>query len=144
MICKAKVEHWAEWLEDIDGSSIWDGSKLLTLPATDAGKYRIPMLLVKDPETKNIIQEAADNISKGKLFYNISFPLPNLMLTPVPENPIYPPPRWAFTNITDKQIHQVIKKMKPHKASKRIWYQTQYSYMQEKTLYHIYGHFSEP
>jgi len=32
---------------------------------------------------------------------------------------MYPLPHWKFENITDKQIHRAIKKMKLHKASKK-------------------------
>lgn len=58
-----------------------------------------------------------DNNSKGKLFYETFLPPTNTTLTPPPENFIYPPPRWTFQNITDKQIHQAILKMKLLKAS---------------------------
>jgi len=52
MIRKAKVEHWVEWLEGLDESSIWQASKLVMSQATDAGKSRIPTLQTKDPVTK--------------------------------------------------------------------------------------------
>jgi len=61
----AKAEHWVEWLQGLDESSIWQVSRLVTSPATDAGKARIPTLQVKDPITKCIIKEAVDNDSKG-------------------------------------------------------------------------------
>jgi len=65
MIHKAKAEHWTEWLEGIDESSIWDASKLLMMPATDAGKSQIPTLQIKDPIMKKVTCEATDNESKG-------------------------------------------------------------------------------
>jgi hypothetical protein len=110
LIRKTKAEHWAQWIEGIDESSIWQASRLMTLPATDAGRSRIPTLQVKDPVTKEIIREAADNESKGKLFYETFFPPPNPATTTVPQDFQYPPPRWTFTNITDEQIHRAIKK----------------------------------
>ena len=36
-IHKAKVKHWAEWLEKLDGPSMWTASRLVTGPATDGG-----------------------------------------------------------------------------------------------------------
>jgi hypothetical protein len=48
MIWEAKAEHWVEWLEGLNETSIWEASRLVTSPATDAGKTRIPMLQVKD------------------------------------------------------------------------------------------------
>ena len=118
MIRTAKAEHWVEWLEGLDESSIWQASKLVTSPTTDAGKTRIPTLQVKDPITKQVMREAADNKSKGQLFYDTFFPPPNPNTTAVPDNFHYPAPRWTFMNITDEQIHRAIKKMKPYKATR--------------------------
>jgi hypothetical protein len=118
MICKAKADHWVEWLEGLDESLVWQASRLGTAPATDAGSVRIPTLQVKDPVTKRVTKEAADNASKGRLFYDAFFPPTNPALTPPPENFRYPPPRWSFQNLTDEQVHQAIKKMKPYKASR--------------------------
>ena len=119
MIRTAKAEHWIEWLEGIDEVSVWQASRLVTSPATDAGKARIPTLQIRDPTTKRITREAIDNKSKGQLFYETFFPPPNPDLPPVPQDFQYPPPRWDFKNITDEQIHRAIKKMKPYKASKK-------------------------
>jgi hypothetical protein len=120
LLRKTKAEHWAQWIEGIDESSIWDASKLMTSPASDAGRSRIPTLQIKDPITKRTIREATDNESKGKLFYETFFLPPNPTTPPVPPNAQYPPPpRWTFSNITNEQIHRAIKKMKPYKATKR-------------------------
>jgi hypothetical protein len=64
----------------------------MTSPASDAGRARIPMLQIKDPATERIICEATNNKSKGKLFNETFFPLPNPTTTPVPMNFRYPPP----------------------------------------------------
>jgi len=87
-------------------------------PATDAGKSRIPMLQIKDLQTKRVIKETTDNVAKGQLFYNTFFPPRNPATTPVSQNHQYPTPRWEFQNISNNQIHCVIKKMKPYKAMK--------------------------
>jgi hypothetical protein len=55
LLCKTKAEHWAQWIEGVDESSIWDMSRLMTSPASDAGRSRIPTLQIKDPTTKRII-----------------------------------------------------------------------------------------
>lgn len=120
MIWKTKVEHWVDWLEGLDESSIWQASKIMTLPASDASKSRIPTLVAKDPITKRVTWEATDNESKGKWFYKLFFPPTDLTITPIPQNYQYLPGRWTFTNITEEQIHQAIKKMKPYKASPTI------------------------
>ena len=117
-IQKAKAEHWAEWLEGLDQISVWQASRLVTSPATDAGRARIPTIQIKDPRTNRVIREAKDNESKGRLFHETFFPPPNPNTPPVPQNFQYPTPRWAFTNITNEQILAAIGKLKPYKASK--------------------------
>jgi hypothetical protein len=118
IICKAKAEHWVEWLEGLDKSSVWQANSLVTAPATEAGRVRIPTLQVKDPVMKQVTKDAADNARKGHLFYNTFFPPANPALTPPPVNFRYSPPCWSFQNITNEQVHQAIKKMKPYKASR--------------------------
>jgi ribonuclease HI len=114
----AKAEHWVEWLEGLDQSSVWQASRLVTSPATDAGKARIPTLQVKDPRTNRVVREAMDNASKGRLFHETFFPPPNPDTPSVPQDYLYPPPRWVFTNISNEQIAFAIDKLKPYKASK--------------------------
>jgi hypothetical protein len=118
MIQKVNAEHWIEWLEGLDKSSVWQASKLVMSQATDAGKSRILTLKIKDPVTKQVIREATDNMAKGQLFYKTFFPPRNPSTTPVLQDFQYPPPRWKFQNILDDQIHCMIKKMKPYKAMK--------------------------
>ncbi|KAF8232585.1 hypothetical protein L208DRAFT_1271520 [Tricholoma matsutake] len=78
------------------------------------------MLQVKDLVTKRVVREAADNSGKGQLFYETFFPPPNPAPAAVLHDYQYPPQQWTFMNVTDKQsiIHQVIKKMKPYKATR--------------------------
>ena len=52
----------------MDETSIWQASKLMMAPLTDAGRTRIPTLQVRDPTTKHILREAVDNADKGQLF----------------------------------------------------------------------------
>ena len=105
MIQTAEVEHWVEWLEGLDESSIWQASKLVTSPATEAGRARIPMLQVKDPVMKQVMREVTNNKSKDQLFYNTFFPLPHPDTTGIPQDFHYLVPWWTFMNITDEQIH---------------------------------------
>ena len=119
MIQTEKAEHWVEWLEGLDEANIWQASRLVTSPATDAGKAKIPTLQVKDPTTKHVTREVVDNKSKGQLFYETFFPPPNPDLAPIPQDYNYPPPCWNFKNIMDEQVHHTTKKMKPYKASKK-------------------------
>jgi ribonuclease HI/endonuclease/exonuclease/phosphatase family metal-dependent hydrolase len=119
MIKNAKADHWTDWLEGLDESSVWKAAKLISSPPTDAAKSRIPTLQVKDPATKRVVREATSNKEKGDLLYDTYFPIADPDLTPPMEDFRYPPPRWSFTNLTNAQIHRAIDKMKPHKATRR-------------------------
>ena len=117
-IQKAKTEHWVEWLEGIDQTSIWQASRLATSPSTDASKARIPTLQVRNPNTNQVTREAISNAEKGDLLHETFFPQPNPNTPPVPQNYRYPPPLWTFTNITNNHILGAIDKLKPYKATK--------------------------
>lgn len=117
-IKKAKAEHWAEWIEGLDQILVWQASRLVTSPATDAGQARIPTLQIKDPRSNQVMRSAKDNESKGQLFHETFFPPPNLNTPPVPQIFRYPPPLWTFDDITNNQISAAINKLKPYKASK--------------------------
>jgi hypothetical protein len=117
-IWQAKAKHWIEWLEGLDETNVWQVSRLVTSPLTDAGKVRIPTLQVKDPTMKKVIREAPDNTTKGQLFYDTFFPPTNPVLTPPLDDYWYPPPQSKFQNITDEQVHRAILKMKLLKASR--------------------------
>ena len=86
----------------MDKTSVWQASKLMMAPLTDAGRMRIPTLQVRDTTMKCILREAADNADKGWLLYETFFPKTNLNLTPPPVGYRYPPPQWTFQNITDQ------------------------------------------
>ena len=47
-----KAEHWLEWLETLDEEGVWAANQMVTGPAMDWGRSRIPKLEVKDPVTK--------------------------------------------------------------------------------------------
>ena len=92
MIQTAKVDHWVEWLEGLNESSMWQASKLVMTPATDAGRSRIPILQVKDLVMKKVTREVTDNKSKGQLFYDTFFPPTNPDTMTVPQDFQYPTP----------------------------------------------------
>jgi len=86
----------------MDESNVWDASRLVTAPVTDAGTARIPTLIIKDPATKRVTREETDNEGKGRLFYETFFLPLNPATIPIPQDYQYPPPRWTFTNISDE------------------------------------------
>jgi len=68
-----KMEHWAEWLETINEEGIWAVNRLVTGPASDGGRSRMPTLQIRDSVTKAVIREAT-NEEKGELLYQAFFP----------------------------------------------------------------------
>jgi hypothetical protein len=93
MILTANAEHWVEWLEGLDESSIWQASKLVM---SDTGRARISMLQVKDPVMNQVTREETDNKSKGQLFYDMFFPLLNPDTTAAPQDFQYPVSQWLL------------------------------------------------
>ncbi|KAF8873835.1 hypothetical protein BD779DRAFT_1451406, partial [Infundibulicybe gibba] len=97
--------------------TIWTASRLVTGPSSDGGKARVPDLCIKDPRTKKVTATAKDNKDKSDMFFKAFFPAKPTEQEPIDEDQ-YPPPRWDFQPVTDEQIHRIIKKFKPYKASR--------------------------
>ena len=108
VIQRTKEGHWTEWLETLDKEGIWTANKLVSGPATDGGRSRIPTLLVKDPVTKRTIKEARTNTEKGQLFYQSFFPKRTAPLI-VPTIDDFMQVKWEYTPTTDEQIQRAIK-----------------------------------
>ena len=85
-IKKAKADHWIDWLEGLDESSVWQAAKFISSPSTDAARAQIPTLQVIDPATKCNIKEAHNNKEKSNLLHATFFPTTNLNLTPPEED----------------------------------------------------------
>ena len=77
----------------------------------------MPELRWKDPVTKRVIGEALDNESKARTFYKLFFPAKPLVSS-VPEDAVYPEPKWQYEWISDDQITRAIAAMRPQKASR--------------------------
>jgi hypothetical protein len=69
VIRTTKAEHWTERLESLDGEEVWVANRLVTGPASDEGRSRVPTLQLKDPITKVVTREARTNEDKGDLFF---------------------------------------------------------------------------
>ncbi|KAF8881114.1 hypothetical protein BD779DRAFT_1445793, partial [Infundibulicybe gibba] len=106
-----------DWLENIDATSIWTASRLVTGPASDGGRARVPDLKIKDPITGGTLKEARDNEQKSKMFFKAFFP-PKPVDEEDQSDIEYPEPKWKFQHITNEQISRVISKLKPYKASR--------------------------
>jgi hypothetical protein len=113
----AKSAHWIKWLEEINHRTIWNAHKLVKAESSDGGAARVPVLRMKDVRTGEITAEAMGNAAKADMFYEAFFP-PKPAVSSVPEDFIYPDPRWKHEPISDEQIVKAITKLKPGKASK--------------------------
>ena len=116
-IHEAKTEHWIEWLEMLDEDGVWTANRMVTGPASDGGRGRIPTLVVKDSTTGRVIREAVTNEEKGRLLYQTFFPRRTAPPVPAQQEP-YPPAKWEYMPTTDEQIHRAIRRMKPWKATR--------------------------
>lgn len=113
MIRKAQLQTWLDWLEDMDETTIWKTSQLLSSPGTDGSRTRIPNLIRTNPDgTRSTIQDQKD---KALLLKDTFFP--PCFDPPIPEQEkVYPEAAFAFSHITDEQISCAIKRLKPYKA----------------------------
>ena len=65
----------------------WSVNQMVTGPASDGGRERISTLKVRDPITKEVIQEVSTNKENGKLFYQNLFSRQTVLPVPVRETP---------------------------------------------------------
>ena len=111
-----KKQHWCNWLEKVEDPDIWTVHHLITSPASDGGKLRIPGLKYKeDPESKE--KTASSNEEKSKVLAKCFFP----------SKPTQPPPHQLGESVTQregidplsitrKQVLRQLRRLKPHKA----------------------------
>ena len=68
---RTKRQHWRDWLEHTEDPDIWMVHKLISSPATDGAKARIPALKYS---TGNEESTASDNQEKSKILAKSFFP----------------------------------------------------------------------
>lgn len=114
MIKLAKREHFFDWLERADPSTIWDIHKMIAAPASDGGKARVPTLKTLDAEGEII--KVDDDEEKAKLLHATFFP-PAPANPQAPEDAVYPEPCMELQELSEEQVDRAIRKMKPYKAA---------------------------
>jgi hypothetical protein len=114
MIRDAKQEHWISWLEKANDQSIWTIHRFILSSAGDRAKTHVPNPKLKHADGTHTV--LTENIDKAKALYATFFFSPPLD-NGIDPNFQYPPPCTAFQNITDQQIHQAIKRLKPYKGT---------------------------
>jgi hypothetical protein len=107
-----KKQHWRDWLEKADDPDIWTVHRLISAPATDRGKSRIPALKVRTGEMDIV---ALSNKDKSIALANNFFPAkPHQENNQVKHK--YPRQCDTPRKITKVQVEKQLKKLKPYKA----------------------------
>jgi ribonuclease HI len=114
---KAKESHWVQWMNDMDGNTIWGAHRLTKAEPSDGGAARVPVLQVREAGTRRVQTEAVSNEEKARLFHQLFFP-PKPRVSAVPTDPVYPEPLWEHETVSDEQITTAIHQLKQKKASK--------------------------
>ena len=61
---KAKAQHWADYLEDLNDGLLWSANKYLANPVTDGGRSQIPMLHTTRPNGTTCMAETNEDKSE--------------------------------------------------------------------------------
>lgn len=109
---RTKRQHWRDWLERAEDPDIWTVHKLISSPASDGAKTRIPRLKHKMGDTEII---ASTNLEKAEALAKTFFP-PKPADAGIPADHTYPTACAKPNQITKEQIAHSLRKLKPYKA----------------------------
>jgi len=104
-----KQQHWRSWLERAKDPDIWAVHRLISTPASDRGKARIPALKFKVGEVEKM---AFTNSEKGAALAKGFFPKKPQMQD-IQEDKEF---LKTCSKVTKDQIRKQLKKLKPYKA----------------------------
>ncbi|PPR08171.1 hypothetical protein CVT24_012137 [Panaeolus cyanescens] len=94
---------------------MWVAGKMVLGNGGDGTRARIPPLAVKD-DGRNV-RLAVSNEDQGKAFFEAFFPKRTAPRASGGEGE-YPRERWKYETVTDEEISEVIRSLKPYKKSK--------------------------
>jgi len=112
----AKQQHWTEWLESLNETTVWTASRYANSPPTDASRAKVPNLKAK-PRGSERMTEATTNAEKSQLFYEAFYLEKPAQQPQEAQTFVYPPNHWRFTPITNDQVRRAIDNMLPYKAT---------------------------
>jgi len=112
MLKTTKQQHWCSWLERAKDPDIWAVHHLISAPASDRGKARIPALKFKVREVETM---AITNSKKGAALAKGFFPK-KLQTQDIQEDKEYPKMCSKAGKVTKDLICKQLKKLKPYKA----------------------------
>lgn len=113
LLKRTKQQHWEDWIENLDSTTMWNAHRYTRSTATDGGKTRIPAL--KSTDAHGNANETKDNNEKSRLLHRAFFYEPPADLQ-IPANPEYPPEAFTFKEITNDHAARVAKRLSPYKA----------------------------
>ena len=107
-----KKQHWRDWLEHVVDPDIWTVHRVISAPASDRAKVRIPALKHKFGDTEVTTNTNPDKAKVlTKTFFSAKPDDPGIS-----NNYNYPPNCCKLDQITKEQIAFQICKLKPYKA----------------------------
>ncbi|CAK5280784.1 unnamed protein product [Mycena citricolor] len=109
----AKERHWNKWLQGLSKKDVWTAQKLVTGPATDGGRARIPNLQIAGGG--NAARSAVTNEDKALMFHSEFF-LPKPIQSLVPFGATYPEPAYKWKPLSDAVIYAAVARLQPYKA----------------------------
>ena len=110
-----KKQHWRDWLERAEDPDIWTVHRLITSPASDGGKSRIPGLKYKESADGDE-KLAASNTEKSKALAKCFFPSKPSILHPQTHTPVQQDVDIEALSITREQVLKQLRRLKPYKA----------------------------
>ena len=109
---RTKKQHWRDWLERTVDPDIWTVHRVISAPALDGAKARIPALKHKIGDTEITANTNPDKVKAlAKTFFPAKPDDPG-----IPTDYDYPPDCCKPDQITKEQITFQIRKLKPYKA----------------------------
>jgi len=112
---KAKLQHWADYLENATSNDIWTVNWYIKTPSMDGGKARVPTQITKDKWGCNFLSRT-NNSDEAEALAKSFFPK-KPVTSSVPENYVYPQPLSDPPKVALEEIHRHVKKLSPCKAS---------------------------
>ena len=112
MLERTKKQHWRDWLENAEDPDIWVANKIISTPASDRGKARIPTLKYKVDDREVIARTNGEkSLALAKCFFP---PKPQEPNTQQEDN--HAKQHKVRCKITHEQIQKQLRKLQPYKA----------------------------
>ena|ERR1700761_264198 len=109
----AKLEFWEAYLSELDETNIWSANRIVSTPHSNGSRQCIPTLISQN--ARGTTEYARTDEEKCEAFQTNFFP-PHTNVRP-PKNLKYPPPKYQFEPITNKQVIDTFEHLNPKKAS---------------------------